>query len=198
MDNNIPKCSKEMDSICLNNTLCYLCDGQRLYKRPKWMDIKDRDTKRKTEGIRKKPKEGMDFEKRVQKARIKGSSKKYNTPNNTGNIASRRPNSGAIWSMPGDIVTKDELIECKERGSKTAKGEKTITIQRQQLEKIKAEAYMARKDVWYYVFGFKECENIYVTKDFEDELRMIQQIEDLKLRIIEIEEKQKESQDAES
>jgi hypothetical protein len=187
MENNAPKCNKEMHSICLNNAMCYLCDGERLYKRPKWMDLKDRQVKRKAEGIRKKPKEGMSFEKRVQKARNKKARENSNSSSYTRDVASRRPNSGAIWCMPGDIVTKRELIECKERGSTTSKGEKTITIQRQQLEKIKIEAYQAKRDVWYYIFGFKECDDIYLVKAYNDELEMIEQIETLKRRILDLE-----------
>lgn len=197
MNDMTPKCTKEMHEVCLNNALCYLCDGSRLFKRPKWMDLKDRQAKRKAEGIKKKPKEGMKFEKRVQQAYNKGT-KRSNTTGSTGGTARRRPNSGAIWSMPGDIVTERELMECKERGSTTSKGEKTITIQRQQLEKIKSETYTAMKSVWYYVFGFKEDEGIYLVKDFHDELRMIQQIQQLKDRILELENQLGGDSDAES
>jgi hypothetical protein len=161
------------------------------------MDIKDREAKRKADGVRKKPKEGMGFEKRVQKTynkRLKNGSPTASSRD----TARRRPNSGAIWSMPGDIVTEAELFECKERGSKTSRGEKTITIQKQQLDKIKSESYLANKDIWYYVFGFKECDNIYLVKDFEDELRMIQQINSLKQRIIELEEQLRNDDNAES
>jgi len=199
MDNNAPKCNEEMHSICLNNALCYLCDGQRLYKRPKWMEAKEKQEKRRAQGIKKKPKEGMSFEKRVQKTYNKRLSQNMPQSNNTRTGARRRPNSGAIWCMPGDIVTEKELLECKERGSKTSKGKKTITIQKQQLEKIKLEAYQEKKDIWYYVFGFKECDDIYLVKDFEDELRMIQQIRMLKERILELEQQlEEEESDAEN
>jgi hypothetical protein len=160
------------------------------------MELRDRQAKRKAEGIRKKPKEGMGFEKRVQKTYNKRISKKDSSSGNPRDAARRRPNSGAIWCMPGDIVTEKELLECKERGSTTSKGEKTITIQRQQLEKIKAEAFQAKKDIWYYVFGFKECEDIYLVKDFEDELQMIQQLEMLKNKVLELEERLGGSSDA--
>jgi hypothetical protein len=161
------------------------------------MDLRDKQAKRKAEGIRKKPKEGMSFEKRVQKAYNK-KLKSGNAASDSGGSARRRPNSGAIWSMPGDIITEKELLECKERGSTTSKGEKTITIQKAQLEKIKSEAYTARRDVWYYVFGFKECDNIYLVKDFEDELRMIQQIKMLKDHIVELEKQLEDDSNAES
>lgn len=188
-----PKCDKEKHSICMNNSLCYLCDGERLFKRPKWMELKEKQAKRKAEGIKKKPKEGMNFEKRVQK-RIqkklaKDNSQAHNASSNPRNIACRRPNSGAIWSMPGDIVTAKDLIECKERGTVTSKGEKTFTVHKSQLEKIKSEAYLAGRRSWYLVFGFKGCNDVFVIKDFEDELALVQQIEVLKDRIRELENK---------
>ena len=89
--------------------------------------------------------------------------------------------------MPGDIITEEELAECKERGSTTSRGEKTITIQKKQLEKIELEAYQANKKTWHYIFGFKECQRIYVVKDYEDELKMIQQMKSLKDRISDLE-----------
>lgn len=171
--------------ICINNAKCYMCDGERLFDKPKWMKLKEREAEKKKEGYVKKPKEGMKFEKRVQKTYNERLGK--NTSGSKWNNARRRPNSGAIWCMPGDIVTEKELFECKERGSKTSRGEKTISIQKQQLDKIKQESYLAGKNVWYYVFGFKECDSIYLVKDFEDELAMIQQIEILKERIKELE-----------
>lgn len=182
------KCSREQHDLCINNAKCALCDGQRLFKKPKWMELKDRQDKRKAEGIKKKPKEGMDFEKRVQKTynkRLKNASS--TTPKSSG--ARRRPNSGAIWSMPGDIISEEELFECKERGSTTGRGEKTISIPKSHLDKVKQEAYQANKNTWYYVFGYKESPEIYLVKDFEDELRLIQQIGILKERVLELESK---------
>ncbi len=180
------KCNKERHDLCLNNNKCYLCDGERLFKRPKWMDIKEKQEFNKKNGIRKKQKEGMSFEKRVQKTYNKSVGVK-NQSNMSSSMARRRPNSGAIWSMPGDIVTLNELIECKERGSTTSKGEKTITIQKNQLEKIREESFIAKKNIWYYIFGFKNDKDIYLVKDFNDELLMIQQINLLKEKIIELE-----------
>ena len=174
------KCTDEMFGICENSSLCYLCDGKRLYKRPKWMERKEKEEERKKNRIPKKKKEGMGFEKKV--------AKRYNNVlSNNENNARRRPNSGAIWSMPGDIVTEKELIECKERGSVTSRGEKTISIPKAQLDKIKEESFLAKRETWYYIFGYKDSEEIYLVKDYEDELRMIQQINILKERIKELE-----------
>lgn len=176
------KCSKDEFEICENNAKCYLCDGKRLYEEPKWMKLSKRRKENKLNKVPKKKKEGMDFEKRAAKRYNKSVAKIQSTK------ANRTLNSGAIWSMPGDIVTKNELIECKERGSTTSRGEKTITIQKQQLDKIKEEAFLAKKNIWYYLFAFKGSNDIYVTKDFEDELAMIEQIELLKHRVLELEE----------
>lgn len=164
------KCSDEEHLICLNNTKCFLCDGKRLYKRPKWMELKDKQKEKKEKNIRKKEKEGMRFEKKV--------AKKYNE-------AKRTINSGALYFCPGDIVTPNELIECKERGSTTARGEKTFTIQKQQLEKIKSEAQLMKKKNWYYIFGFKNDDEIYITKSYDSELEMLQYIEQLEKKISE-------------
>lgn len=178
------KCSEEMFKICENNSKCYLCDGQRLYREPKWIIRKKKQEEKKRLSIKKKKKEGMSFEKKVKKRYNKAITQNVNKEN-----AKRRPNSGAIWSMPGDIVTEEELIECKERGTTTSKGEKVITIPKEHLEKIKNEAYFAGKDVWYYIYQYKGDNNIYLVKDFNDELKMIQQIKSLKQRINDLEEK---------
>ena len=179
------KCSEEQFKLCQKSNLCHLCDGQRLFTKPKWMVQKEKQEQKKRDGIKKKPKEGMGFEKRAQKRYNQTVGK--DKPSSSVPNARRRPNSGAIWCMPGDIVTEKELMECKERGSTTSKGEKTITIQKHQLDKIEQEAFFSNKDVWYYLFGFKECDRIYLVKDFEEELSMIQQINKLKQRIQELE-----------
>lgn len=176
------KCTEEQFKICTKSNLCHLCDGKRLYTEPKWMAIKKKEQERKAAGLFKKKKEGMDFEKRV--------TKKYNkklTPSGIKDSASRRPGSGSIWSMPGDIVTDKELFECKERGSTTSTGEKTISIPKAHLDKVKLETHYAGKDVWYYIFSYKGTEDIYLVKDYNDELAMIEQINMLKKRIVELE-----------
>ena len=176
------KCTDEQFKICTKNNLCHLCDGERLYTEPKWMIRNKKEKERKESGSFKKKKEGMNFEKKV--------ARKYNkkfAPSDKTSVANRRPGSGAIWNMPGDIVTKRELIECKERGSTTKSGEKTISVPKSHLEKVKSEAHYAGRDVWYYVFSYKGSEDIYLVKDYNDELAMIEQIEILKNRIIELE-----------
>jgi hypothetical protein len=179
------KCSEEQFKICTKSAFCHLCDGERLFKKPDWMRRRDKELEQRT----KKQKEGMGFEKRVQKKYDK--SRIENDARNKPDIgARRRPNSGAIWSMPGDIVTPTELMECKERGSKTSKGVLTITISKQQLDKIQEEAILAKKNRWFYVFGFKDSSDIYVVRKYEDELETIQMLNYYKEKYEELLEKE--------
>jgi hypothetical protein len=145
--------------------------------------LKAREEKKRQQAYLKprKEKEGMGFEKRV--------AKKYNkTVNKPIDSARRRPNSGAIWSMPGDIVTQEGfLFECKERGSVTGRGEKTISIHKEWLDKVALESISAKRCYWALPFGFKESDDVYIIKDYNTELEMIQQIEMLKSRIRELE-----------
>lgn len=176
------KCTEDMFKVCENSNLCHLCDGERLYKEPKWMVRQKKEKERRKKKKYKTKKEGMSFEKKV--------SKRYNkkfTYDNKESNAYRRPGSGSIWSMPGDIVTENELIECKERGSTTSSGKKTISIPKEHLEKVRDEAFLEGKDVWYYIFGYKKSDDIYLVKDYNDELAMLQQIKVLKDRIRELE-----------
>jgi len=176
------KCSEEDFKICLNSNKCHLCDGKKLLRLPKWMVQEQRKAERIKKRIPKKTKEGMSFEKSVTSkfnSRRKSSSKDIN--------AKRRPNSGALWNMPGDIVTKEQLIECKERGTTNARGELQITIHKNQLSKIQQEAFLSNKKTWYFLFKFKEASEIYLIKDFEDELDLLDQINILKERVKELE-----------
>lgn len=157
------KCDPERFKECQKNNLCHLCDGERLYTPPK----------KYKKPLKKKKKEGMDFEKRVAKKYNKsvGQSAKSDT-------ARRRPNSGAIWSLPGDIVTRDALFEAKERGTRTSTGEKTISIHKEWLEKIAEEARGAGKQYWFLPFGFKDDKSIYLTTDFTIQLQLIDLLHD--------------------
>jgi hypothetical protein len=159
------KCDPEMAKICINSNKCDLCDGKSLFRKPKWMIAKERREEKKRLKVPKKKKEGMSFEKSVA-SKIND----VRNPKSKSNVARRRPNSGAIWNIPGDIYTKEELIECKERGSKNSRGQSQITIQKVQLSKIQQEALLVNKKP-YYIFSFKEDPEYYVVKTFEDELK---------------------------
>jgi hypothetical protein len=170
------KCANDQFLLCINNAKCHFCDGERLFKKPKYLVLREREQARKAAGIPKKKKEGMDFEKRV--------AKRINTPKP---VATRQPGSGAFWSRPGDIITPDQLIECKERGSTNSRGELQMTIPKSHLEKAREEAVRAGKPDWRYVFGFKNDSRIYVVKDFNDELNMARTIQELLQRVEELE-----------
>lgn len=159
MDNDF-KCDPELGRKCKNNTLCYLCDGQRLLKLPKPRTYKKSGTKKK--------KEGMQFEKDVARNWNQSGLKK---------TARRQPNSGAIINMPGDITTPDDIMECKERGTITTKGAKTFTIALDWISKIKREAISAGKYQWYIPFRFKDNNEIFIIKSFDSELEMLQIIQ---------------------
>ena len=169
------KCDKEQFLICKNNNKCHLCDGVRLFKKQDYLVRKEKEQlkrqQKKDINYKRKPKEGMAFEKRVVKRINQHSAEKP--------TARRRPNSGAFWNMPGDIVTATDLLECKERGSVTSRGEKSFTIQKDWLDKVRAESILAKKD-WALPFTFKGTQDIYVIKSFEDELAMRQELDYLR------------------
>lgn len=167
------KCSKEKHDQCQKNALCHLCDGERLYSPPK----EHKPLKR--SGPKKK-KEGMDFEKRVVK--------KWNQAGS--NEARRRPNSGAFSNLPGDIATPQDLMECKERGSASAKGEKNFTIELNWILKVQRETASCGKLNWYIPFSFKNYEEVFLIKSFDHELELLQTIEQLREKIKELEEKE--------
>ncbi len=164
-------CDPEIGKQCKNNALCHLCDGERLLKLP---------VKKTFRTGPKKKKEGMDFEKKV--------AKKWNKSTNK-NLAVRQPNSGAIRDRPGDITTPTDLMECKERGTITSKGEKTISISLSWILKVQREMISAGKQHWYIPFGFKHHEDIYVVKSLDHELELLQEIEVLNNKIAELEAK---------
>lgn len=95
------------------------------------------------------------------------------------NEAKRQVNSGAMWHSKGDIRVEHALMECKERGTVNGRGEKTISIPKEWLEKQEKEAYQEGKPFWYLPFGYKNSEEIYLIKDFNHEVEMIHEIRHL-------------------
>lgn len=161
------KCDFEKFKTCLKNNLCHLCDGERLYTPPK--------VRKPLRASKKKKKEGVDFEKRVVKAYNKTVSKESRVDHS----AVRSPNSGSIWSLPGDIITKEALLEAKERGTVTSRGEKTISIQKKWLQKIEYETYQkTNKSYWFLPFRYKGDDKIYVVTDFNIILQLLSLIYD--------------------
>lgn len=95
------------------------------------------------------------------------------------NEARRQTNSGAMWHSKGDIRVEHALMECKERGTVNGRGEKTITIPKEWLEKQEKEAFQEGKPFWYLPFGYKNSDEIYLIKDFNHEVEMIHEIRNL-------------------
>lgn len=94
--------------------------------------------------------------------------------------AKRQKNSGALWYAKGDIKTEDYLMECKERGTINGRGEKTITIPREWLIKQAREAYQENRDFWVIPFKYKNDDEIYLIKTFDQEIEMYQELRRLR------------------
>jgi len=90
--------------------------------------------------------------------------------------ARRQANSGAMWHSKGDIVLDHALMECKERGTVSARGEKQITIPKEWLVKQEKEAFQEQKEYWYLPFGYKNDDSIYLIKPYDHELELIYEL----------------------
>lgn len=187
-------CNSEMHQRCVNNALCHLCDGVRLFKDP----VAERKAKEEAAAAKKKekrqailktkdgPKEGMAFEQRVQKtwnqnvtAGRKPAPRPVAKPRLQPEVgeAKRHGNaSGSLWFDKGDIKLEHALLECKERGTVNSKGEKQITIPKEWLDKSEKEAFQEGKEYWYLPFGYKGDEEIYLIKPFDHEMQLINEL----------------------
>lgn len=87
--------------------------------------------------------------------------------------AKRQPNSGAGWYAKGDIKLDHALMECKERGTVNARGEKQITIPRLWITKQEEEAFQEQRPYWYIPFGYKGDEEVYLIKSYNHEMELI-------------------------
>lgn len=94
--------------------------------------------------------------------------------------AKRQINSGALWYAKGDVKTQDYLMECKERSTINAKGEKTISIPKDWLVKQEKEAFQENRPYWILPFRYKNDSMIYMVKPFEQEIEMYQEIRRLR------------------
>ena len=101
--------------------------------------------------------------------------------------AKRQANSGAMWHAKGDITLEHALMECKERGTTSAKGEKQITIPKLWLEKQEKEAFQEQKPYWYLPFRYKGDEAIYLVKPYDHEMEMIYEYRKAREKIEELE-----------
>ena len=88
--------------------------------------------------------------------------------------ARRSRASGALWFEKGDIVDSILHPECKERKGRTLKsGVRSMSIQREWLEKAKEEIKNSNK-IMCLPFRFKEDTNTYVIFDFDDIAELVQ------------------------
>lgn len=90
--------------------------------------------------------------------------------------AKRQINSGALWFAKGDIKLEHALMEVKERGTKNARGEKTISIPKEWLLKQEKEAQEEGKFFWYLPFAYKGDDQIYLIKPYAHEIQLVQDV----------------------
>lgn len=138
---------------CQNyNIKCQLClIGPTYYKEPKQI----------TYGLQKK----INVSSKRQ-----GNAQEVKVFNQTREAVSGTPNSGA-GSIKGDLEIENlAMIECKTTTKKNEgrqPGKESFSIQRNHLEKLKAEA-LGKKEFHYLVFSFKEHDNDqYAVTDLE-------------------------------
>lgn len=165
---NINNCS--LYDECKNaDKSCKMCFQMKLYAPIKMRKGLSPKSVRKHE-----TKEGMDFENL--------GTRKYNQAVHQARDAARRQvNSGAFKNLPGDMISEEELTaslaEFKERGSKTARGEKTISIQKKWLEQLKEEARYMNKDYFFLPFHYKGDDTEYVVMEYNVLLSYVQTIQ---------------------
>jgi hypothetical protein len=163
-------CIYEME--CSNaEKSCFKCFNYSLFKvhkEKKGLNAKSAN--------RKEVKEGMDFENR-------GTSRYNQVIKQSKDVARRQIASGALHFALGDMITEEELTaslaEFKERGSKDARGAKTISIKKEWLDKLEDEARQMGKTYYFLPFSFKGSNKDYVALDYDILLSYIQTIQAL-------------------
>jgi len=161
-------------SDCTNKDIrCHVCVPKGRLYRTKQVSVKKQKKLDSTGKVKRHQKEGMSFQQSVQD--------KYNKSMK----AVQQPNSGAFWTMPGDIITEESLMECKERGTLNSKGKKQISLTKLMFEKIKEEAGQSRAAL--LPFRFKGDDKIYLAAEFDMWLDLVQQNKLLKEQIKELE-----------
>lgn len=159
---------------------CHLCFNQSRFVPIKEKKVYRYDPKKKSQ------KAGMDFEN-------VGAAKYNQAVRHAKDAARRQPNSGAMAHALGDVITEEKLTaaltEFKERGSTTAKGEKTISIKKEWLEKLKWEASQMNREYYFLPFRYKNDDTEYVAMEYDILLSYIQTIQMLleRVRLLEME-----------
>lgn len=162
----------EYENECANvGKSCNKCFNYSFYKAPK-----EKKGLKPKSSTKKEVKEGMDFENR-------GTRNYNNAVRKAKDVARRQLASGALHFALGDMITEEELTaslsEFKERGSKDARGAKTITIKKDWLDKLEDEARQMGKSYYFLPFTFKGSETDYVAMDYNILLSYIQTIQAL-------------------
>ena len=70
-------------------------------------------------------------------------------------------NSGATMFQKGDVITDKILIECKTK----VKESKSISIQKDWIEKLKEEAFTMRRPYWAITFNFGDNEDYFIINE---------------------------------
>lgn len=155
----------EYERRCVNSDKCYRCFSQQLLKLPEdRKKAKHRTTKAYDHRVATADDSWKDLEQKV-------ADKLNMVP--TMKDARRSRASGALWFEKGDIVDSILHPECKERkGSELKSGAKSISIQKEWLEKAKEECKGTDK-IMTLPFRFKEDTNIYAIFDFDDIAELI-------------------------
>lgn len=154
----VEECS--VSHVCQNKEKrCYVCYEQNQFKEIKYANHNQ---------IRKTPskkKNGMPFEEET--------SIRYNNY-----MAQRRPQSGGIFGLEGDIETVLILMECKERDEEVG-GEKSISIKKSWLDKIEKEALINGK-LPALIYRFKSYpDEIFYSMKYEYLLELLYRIKTL-------------------
>jgi hypothetical protein len=150
---------------------CFKCFDYKMFKA-----TKEKKGLQPKSSNKKEVKEGMEFENR--------GTRKYNhAVRQAKDVAKRQIASGALHFALGDMITEEELTaslsEFKERGSKDARGAKTISIKKEWLDKLEEEAKQMGKTYYFLPFTFKGSDKDYVALDYDILLSYIQTIQAL-------------------
>lgn len=149
---------------CLNlGEQCHLCSVKGLHYRPP-KEVK-RGLNKSAPKITKRSGSAFEF--------------KNNKANNnllSGVTSRQTPNSGA-GQVKGDEQISgiiNVMEELKERNQVTSRGEKTFTIQKEWLEKLKKEAQAENKEFWYLKFIFSGTDkDVYCILDSDMVMSMV-------------------------
>ncbi len=90
------------------------------------------------------------------------------------NKARLQANSGAHWSQPLDVSLPGLLVEAKDRGYITAKGRKSFTVSKDDLDKAERQAGVTPCTL---MFRFKDDDGLYAVIRYETLCRLIAELD---------------------